>query len=312
MRVRKLLAYSLAVVLGLATTNRVIRFQAGRLGPPLSGMERTYEWRGFDVSYAEAGDPTDPTVVLLHSVHAAGTAAEFRKIFESIAEDYHVIAPELLGYGRSDRPPIAYEGSLYERLISDFLSDVTESPIVVASSLTGGYAAAAAQTVDVEDLVLISPTDTVAKRRLSVRELLRAPILGTAFFNALVSRPSLRYYDRKEGFTDPGAIDESLVEYQWRTSHQENARYAPASFLSGYLNATVDLESALPEVDSPVTLVWGEAAKRPPLSYGRELAERGDTRLVTIEDAKLLPHYQHPEAFLSALAPTLARLGDIR
>lgn len=308
MRLRKLLAGASASALGLASVNRWLRSRTDPLPPPLDGRDRSYVWHGFDVSYVEAGDPTNPTVVLFHGLHAVGTAFEFRNIFEPIAEEYHVLAPDAIGFGRSDRPAIFYDGSLYERFVTDFLADVTESPIVIASSLAGSYATVAAADVDVSELVLVTPTTTVARRNVLVVELFRSPLLGTTLFNLLVSKPSLRYYNRKEAYTHPGAVDESLLDYQWRTGHRPNAKFAPASFVGGYLNSDVDLGAALGALDVPITLVWGREASYPPVSDGRKLAEAGDTRLVTIDDSKLLPHDQHPEAFLSALAPTLNRL----
>lgn len=310
MRLRTLLAAGSASIAGLASVNQVLRHRADDLPAPLSGRERTYDWRGFDVAYTEAGDPADPTVVLLHGIHAAASAHEFRRIFDPIAEAYHVLAPDVLGFGRSDRPAIVYDGSLYERLVTDFLAEETDSPIVVASSLSGSYAARAADEVDVAELVLISPAVQVASRNVFVGETVRSPLVGTALFNLLVSKPALRFYNRRDAYTDPGAIDEPLLEYQWLTGHQPNARFAPASFLGGYLNVDVDLGPALAALDVPVTLVWGRQAQRPPVSVGRQLAEAGDTRLVTIDDAKLLPHDQHPRAFLAALEPTLNRLTD--
>lgn len=308
MPLRKLLAGASASALGLASVNRWLRSRTDPLDSPLEGHDRCYVWRGFDVSYVEAGDPTNPTVVLFHGLHAVGTAFEFRNIFEAIAEEYHVLAPDAIGFGRSDRPAIFFDASLYERYVADFLEDLTESPIVIASSLAGSYATVAAAEVDVSELVLVAPTPTVARRNVLVVELFRSPVVGTALFNLLVSKPSLRYYNRKEAYTDSGAVDESLLDYQWRTGHRPNAKFAPASFIGGYLNSETDLGSALGELTIPITLVWGREAGHPPVTYGRKLAETGDTRLVTIDDSKLLPHDQHPKAFLSALAPTLNRL----
>jgi len=91
------------------------------------------------------------------------------------------------------------------------------------------------------------------------------------------------------------------MDYEWRTAHQPNARYAPASFVSGFLNADFDLEETLAGVDAPVTLLWGREADITPLKRGRELAEATDTRLVVVDDAKLLPHVEFPEESLDAI-----------
>ena len=103
MGLRRRLVRVIALLFGVAAWNRVLQATAGSLAPPLPGEERTYSWRGYDVSYTEAGDPDDQTVVLLHGIHAAASAFEFRRVFEPISAEYHVIAPDFPGFGRSDR-----------------------------------------------------------------------------------------------------------------------------------------------------------------------------------------------------------------
>jgi hypothetical protein len=38
-------------------------------------------------------------------------------------------------------------------------------------------------------------------------------------------------------------VSDEWIDYEWRTAHQPNARYAPASFISGFLNSDIDLEA---------------------------------------------------------------------
>jgi pimeloyl-ACP methyl ester carboxylesterase len=59
---------------------------------------------GFNTRYLEAGDPTKPTLVLIHD-GAFGTTAElcWGGILADLSPDYHLLAPELLGWGRTDK-----------------------------------------------------------------------------------------------------------------------------------------------------------------------------------------------------------------
>ncbi|GAA4550313.1 alpha/beta hydrolase [Pseudonocardia xishanensis] len=59
---------------------------------------------GWTTSYLEAGDPSAPDVVLLHD-GAYGTTAElcWGAVAESLAHSYHVLAPDMLGWGGSDK-----------------------------------------------------------------------------------------------------------------------------------------------------------------------------------------------------------------
>ena len=302
MKLRTLAGAALSAVGAAAVSNRVLDWRAGELGPPLSGDAGTYRWRGFDVAYTEAGDPDDRDLVLLHGINAAATSNEWRTVFEALAEDYHVIAPDLPGFGRSDRPPLTYSASLYTTFVRDFLSDTSEDAVVVASSLTAAYAADAARDVDLSRLVLICPTaDTIPGRRVWLRSLIRAPVVGQAIYNAIGSKRSIRYFHDDHGYHDLSNLNAETVRYEWETAHRAGARFAPASFISGHLDPDIDLAELLGDLDVPVTLVWGTETDMPPLSTGRELAEAADVELVSIGDSALLPHVEYPAEFLDVV-----------
>jgi len=306
MRLRTALA---GVGVGLGATalaNRALRRDPGELEPPLGRELRTYRWRGFDVAYTEAGDPADPDLLLLHGLNAAGSSHEFRHVVDALAEEYHVLAPDFPGFGHSERPPLLYSGSLYVTFVTDFARDLTEDAAVLASSLSGAYVARAAGSVDFRSLVLVCPTaTTIPGRRTWLRSLLRSPVAGEALYNLLTSKPSIRYFLADHGFAEAAHVTDEWVEYDWLTTHQPGARYAPASFVSGFLDLDLDLGAALADLDAPVTVIWGGRADLPPLDRGRELAETAGARLLVVEDADLLPHAEFPEDFLAAVGEYL-------
>jgi pimeloyl-ACP methyl ester carboxylesterase len=57
---------------------------------------------GFKVFYREAGDPQAPAVLLLHGFPTSSHM--FRNLIPQLASDYHVVAPDLPGFGFSDAP----------------------------------------------------------------------------------------------------------------------------------------------------------------------------------------------------------------
>jgi pimeloyl-ACP methyl ester carboxylesterase len=332
MRLRNTLLGAAGAVGAVAGGNALLRGDADDLEPPLGRPLSTYRWRGFDVAYTEAGDPDDPTLVLLHGVNAAGSSHEFRYVIDDLTEEYHVLAPDLPGFGHSDRPPLLYSATLYVTFVADFLRDVAdgtlgdgedeatdgeheadrEPPAVVASSLVGAYTAAAVaqKGAPARQLFLVCPTATAFPGRSpAIRSLVRAPLVGEAVHNLISSEASIRYFLGDHGFSSSAAVPEEWVAYDYATTHVPGARYAPASFLSGYLNLDADLAALLSELrgaGTPVTVCWGGVSEVTPLSQGRELAEAADVKLVVLEDADLLPHGEFPEAFLSVLHEELA------
>jgi pimeloyl-ACP methyl ester carboxylesterase len=309
MKLRRLGAAVAGLAGGVVVGDRLLRGAAGELEPALDATERTYRWRGMDVAYAELGDPDDPTLLCVHGINAAGSSGEFREVAAALAESHHVIVPDLPGFGRSDRPPLRYSAALYEDFVADFLAEY-DSPAVVASSLSGAYVARAADDsrVDIDSLLTICPTTLAGPDppKAWLRELLRSPVLGTALFDALVSKPSIRYFNADHAYADPDSVSDEWTDYQWRSTHQQNARFAVASFVAGHCNSDLDLGPALRDLGAPVTVVWGRDATLPPLSEGRELADAADARLVVFDHAKLLPHVEHPAEFVETTREAIA------
>lgn len=79
--------------------------------------ERTVD--GHQIFYREAGDPAAPTLVLLHGYPTSSFM--FRHLIPLLADSFHVVAPDHLGFGLSDAPsPSEVDYSF------DLLADITE------------------------------------------------------------------------------------------------------------------------------------------------------------------------------------------
>lgn len=74
---------------------------------------------GHRLFFREAGDPSSPTVVLLHGFPTSSYT--FRGLIPQLADRYHVIAPDHLGFGLSDAPPVDQFDYTF-----DALADLTE------------------------------------------------------------------------------------------------------------------------------------------------------------------------------------------
>src|SRR5215813_1257159 len=63
---------------------------------------RTADVDGLTVFYREAGASDAPTLVLLHGFPSAGHM--FRDLIPLLAGRFHIVAPDLPGFGQSDMP----------------------------------------------------------------------------------------------------------------------------------------------------------------------------------------------------------------
>ena len=72
---------------------------------PFAVQMKTTEIDGLTIAYREAGNPQNPTVLLLHGFPTSSHM--FRNLIPELATDYHVIAPDYPGFGASDMPDAA-------------------------------------------------------------------------------------------------------------------------------------------------------------------------------------------------------------
>ena len=311
-RWRKILLSGGALVGPAAAYNAFARKSVDKLTNLIGGEEGGFEWRGRRIAFTRRG--SGPPILLVHGIHAAAWSYEWHDNVEYLSRNNTVYTIDLLGFGRSDRPAIRYSARLYISLISDFVHQVVAQPcVLVASSLSGAYAIVlgARDPERFPAIALIAPTGLVRLNKTAGvtseagRLAVEAPIVGTAMFNALVSRRSLRYYLEKT-YADNSIVTDDLVDIYYWASHQRGARHAPAAFLSGHLN--IDVRHALRRLTQPALLVWGEEGSAAPIEEYRGFrAIKPDMELAVLTPAGDLPHDERPNDFNVILSSWLTR-----
>ena len=309
------LALSGGAILGAAAAyNAFARKGVDKLSNLIGGEEGGFDWRGHRIAFTRRG--SGPPILLIHGIHAAAWSYEWHDNAEYLARTNTVYTIDLLGFGRSDRPAIRYSARLYISLISDFVHQVVAEPcVLVATSLSGAYAIVlgARDPQRFPALALIAPTGLVRLNKSSGvggeagRLAVETPIVGTAMFNGLVSRRSIRYWLEKT-YADDTIVTSDLVDIYYWTSHQRGARHAPAAFISGNLN--IDVRQALRRLTQPTLLVWGEEGSIAPVEEFRGFrGVKPDIELAVLTPAGDLPHDERPDDFNVILSTWLNRLS---
>jgi len=246
-------------------------------------------------------------LVLVHSVNAAPSAFEMRPLFQEFRSRRPVYAPELPGFGFSDRSDRRYSPELFSSALADFLGQIVKEPAdVVTFSLSSEFAARTAlKNPDlVASLVLISPTG-FGKRSLPSPTLserlhkgLSLPFLSQGLFELLTSRPSIRYF---LGQAFVGETPPEMIDYAYATSHQPGARYAPLYFLSGQLFTANATEQLYGKLTLPVLVIYD---RDPNVSFDLLpgfVASHPNWRAARIAPTLGLPHWEKTGGTVSAM-----------
>ncbi len=85
---------------------------------------RTEDVKGLKIFYREAGVPAAPTILLLHGFPTSSHM--FRDLISLLAPHYHVVAPDLPGFGFSDAPSPSRFAYTFDRL-ADVIEQFTDT-----------------------------------------------------------------------------------------------------------------------------------------------------------------------------------------
>ena len=85
----------------------------------------TTEVNGVDIFYREAGPKDAPTILLLHGYPTSSHM--FRNLIQDLSDEFHLVAPDYPGYGRSEQPPMSefeYSFENIANLMHDFVDQL--------------------------------------------------------------------------------------------------------------------------------------------------------------------------------------------
>ena len=100
---------------------------------------KTADVAGLRIFYREAGDPSKPTIVLLHGFPSS--SYEFHDLIPRLADRFHVIAPDYPGMGFSDAPAPTVLRPTFDdvaMVIDAFIAQRAPGPVILYMHDFGG------------------------------------------------------------------------------------------------------------------------------------------------------------------------------
>ncbi len=266
---------------------------------------------GHEVRYFRAGD--GPALLLVHGM--AGSAATWKAVLPRLARDYTVIAPDLLGHGKSAKPRTDYSLGAFASGLRDLLvAQGIERATVVGHSLGGGIAMQMAyqHPERVERLVLVG-SGGLGREVSPVLRFLTLPgaeylmpLIFTSFSRDIGNRISMLL--RRGGLRAP-ALEESWRAYVSLTEGENREAFVKT------LRSVIDLKGQSVSAHDrlylashmPTLLLWGARDQIIPVdhAYAAHEAMPG-SHLEIFEESGHFLHNEEPDHFIHALRAFLA------
>ena len=227
------------------------------MAPPAGILDLEMDRMSFRVQGIEAigadqgaGDP----LLLIHGW--GGGASNWRRVWPSLATRYRCIAPDLPGWGDSEKPKAPYTFEWYADWLADLLETRSASPAFIAGHSMGATIAlilALRHPGRVRKLALLNPVIRGSDGVKAESRFLSAPVLRRLAFVFTRSRWFLRYISRNFTQVEDG-LDEEDLQLVGKGTFASMTRS---------LNAlkAVDLTGSLKSIAAP-TLVIGSDGDR--------------------------------------------------
>lgn len=258
---------------------------------------------GYRRAYVKAG--SGPALLLVHGI--GDSSDTWRPVFEELARYHTVIAPDLLGHGRSEKPRADYTVAGFANGMRDLLSVLgVDRVTVVGHSLGGGVAAQFAYQFPerCERLVLVG-SGGVGR---TVSPLLRlAAVPGIEALMPLLGLPPVRMLSRvgasllRQLDTPLGRDAEEMLAVFDALPDTEARRAILRTLRSGVDwrgQVITMLDRAYLAEGMPTLIIWGRHDAIIPLGHGRMAhAAMPGSRLEIFDEAGHFPHHVDPRRF---------------
>lgn len=298
------------VVLFIAHITNTLLFFISTLNKKITEYNsHFYDWKFGKIHYTTYG--TGKPLLCVHGLENGASSYEFHSLIKTLSKTNKVYSIDLLGYGNSEKPKITYTAYLYVQLLSDFIKNVIgQNTNIITSGKSNSFVTMLSIQGDanIEKMIFINPEELNAlaknptKRNLVCKHIIELPIIGTALYLFLSSKPKLKQLFKKQYFFNSAFISKKIFNSFYENSHLGEAsnKYIYASNAFRYNN--VNISHALEQTNNSIYIIQGSERNE----YHEDVLNAYKKVNASIEGTlvyktKAFPHIERPSSTLEIL-----------
>ncbi len=254
---------------------------------------------GLRTRVIEAGDPSAQTLILLHGT--GGHAEAFMQNLAPLAQDFHVVAYDMVGHGWTDAPDMPYTLDVYADHLKALLGALGIERFHLSGESLGGWVAAwfaAHDGAGLDRLVLAVPGNVTAKPETMAR-------LRDGTRKAVLEASTETVRSRLEWLFAPDnrhLVSDELVEVRLAIYTRPDAARTVEHVVALQDPEIRQAYTWKPEwcgaIKVPTLILWTEHDPTGPVEEGELLhGWIPDSQLTVMSDAGHWPQWERPEEF---------------
>ena len=265
-------------------------------------IHRDIKANGLRLRVTETGQ--GPSLVLLHGLFMDHST--WNPVSEQLGQTYRVVAPDLPGFGQSEKPPSSrfpYGIDAFADAVLDLYAGLELGRAVLVGHALGGAIAitlAARHPELISRLVLIDALCYPAPLDLARRVAL-APIIGGFAFKQLWGKSAFRAYFKESYSSRDARIPNARLDAYYEAFNTPAAR---ASALAT-LRATQDTRAVvahIARISTPTLVIWGSEDTLYPPALGQRMAREIPSAGFQVIAAGHAPQEEQPAEVAAAIS----------
>ncbi|BAZ39952.1 hypothetical protein NIES4101_59090 [Calothrix sp. NIES-4101] len=281
-------------------------------------QEYIWNWENQQVRVVYETLGNGSPILLLPAFSTVSMRSEMAGIAKLLSPYFQTFAVDFPGFGDSARLPFDYQPAIYQQFLEDFITSVCNQPIaVVAAGHSSAYVLKLAHKKPnlFSRIVLIAPTwrgplPTMGLNRDAAttgKNLIRTPIIGQLLYKLNTLPSFLSWMYSRHVYVNTSKLTPDFIQHKWRNTQKPGARYAPAAFVTGNLDAVHSQSQFLELVSGlaiPLMVMIGESS--PPKSRAEMDAVASLHNVIDVKlPGTLGMHEEYPHEVFGVIAPFL-------